>query len=75
MACRPWYYGTSSAMNKDVVILIDVSSSMGAAYAQTGSTTKLAVAINTASAIVETLTTNDRVCTESFVDLPVIHLR
>lgn len=59
--CRPWYYSATSGVAKDVVILIDVSFSMSGTYNGTASMTKLAVAINTATAIVATLTPNDRV--------------
>ena len=71
--CRPWYYGAASGADKDVIVLIDVSSSMAQTYdGGTAPTTKLAVAINTANTIVETLTPNDRVLTNSNIFIPFL---
>lgn len=57
---RPWYYGTASGSAKDILILIDISTTMERTYGTSGDS-KLKVAIMAAMTIVETLTPNDRV--------------
>ena len=55
---RPWYPPAATPSYKDVVIVIDVSGSMGTSA---GSTTRMALAIQAANTVLATLNPNDRV--------------
>ena len=55
---RPWYKETSSRRSKDVVLVIDTSSSMGGSF---GSHKRMWAAKEAAKTVINTLNSNDRV--------------
>jgi len=62
---RPWYYAAASTTPKDMLIAIQVSTSMSYTYGVSG-VTKLKVAVDTAKNLIDSLNPNDRVnCTPS----------
>ena len=63
--CRPWYSFTAT-YPKDIVVMVDKSSSMLTTYL-TSHESKLTVAIRAAQAVIDSLNPNDNVCTPVFL--------